>query len=26
VLPGLERRTLSEVASLTPARWNAGRG
>jgi len=26
VLPGLERRTLSEVAGLTPARWFAGRG
>ena len=26
VLPGLERRTLSEVADLTPARWYAGRG
>ena len=26
VLPGLNRRTLSEVANLTPARWSAGRG
>jgi transposase len=26
VLPALERRTLSEVAGLTPARCNAGRG
>ena len=26
VLPGLDRRTLSEVAGLTPARWFAGRG
>ena len=26
VLPGLDRRTLSEVTSLTPARWNAARG
>ena len=25
VLPGLNRRTLSEVASLTPARWSASR-
>jgi transposase len=25
VLPGLNRRTLSEVANLTPARWSAGR-
>ena len=26
VLPGMDRRTLSQVASLTPARWNAARG
>jgi len=26
VLPGLNGRTLSEVANLTPARWSAGRG
>ncbi len=26
VLPGLERRTISEVAALTPARWSATRG
>jgi transposase len=26
VLPGLNRRTLSEVANLTPARWSAARG
>jgi hypothetical protein len=26
VLPGLDRRTLSEVPGLTPARWNASRG
>ena len=26
VLPGMERRTLSQVASLTPARWSAARG
>jgi len=26
VLPGLEHRTLSEVAKLTPARWLASRG
>lgn len=26
VLPGLARRKLSEVASLTPSRWSAGRG
>jgi transposase len=26
VLPGLNRRTLSEVANLTPARWAASRG
>src|SRR3984957_7069746 len=26
VLPGLNRRTLSEVANLTPARWSAHRG
>ena len=26
VLPGLDRRTLSQVANLTPARWNASRG
>ena len=25
VLPGLNRRTLSEVANLTPARWSASR-
>jgi len=25
-LPGLNRRTLSEVANLTPARWSAARG
>jgi len=25
VLPGINRRTLSEVANLTPARWAAGR-
>ena len=25
VLPGMARRTLSEVASLTPARWSAAR-
>ena len=25
VLPGLNRRTLSEVADLTPARWSTGR-
>ena len=25
ILPGLERRTLSEVAPLTPARWAARR-
>ena len=25
VLPGLERRPLSQVATLTPARWSAGR-
>ena len=25
VLPGLNRRTLSEVANLTPARWSATR-
>ena len=26
VLPGLNRRTLSQVANLTPARWAASRG
>jgi len=26
VLPGLDRRTLSQVANLTPARWLAARG
>jgi transposase len=26
VLPGLNRRTLSEVANLTPARWSAAHG
>ena len=26
VLPGLARRTLSQVARLTPARWAASRG
>jgi transposase len=26
VLPGMGRRPLSQVASLTPARWNAARG
>ena len=26
VLPGLDRRTLSEIAALTPARWMAARG
>jgi len=26
VLPGMDRRTLTEVASLTPARWLAARG
>lgn len=26
VLPGLDRRMLSEVANLTPARWFAARG
>jgi len=26
VLPGLDRRTLSQVAGLTPARWMAARG
>ena len=26
VLPGLDRRMLSEVATLTPARWYASRG
>jgi transposase len=26
VLPGLDRRTLSQVAALTPARWSAARG
>ena len=26
VLPGLERRPLSQVATLTPARWSASRG
>jgi transposase len=26
VLAGLNRRTLSEVANLTPARWSAARG
>ncbi len=26
VLPGLERRPLSQVATLTPARWSAARG
>ena len=25
VLPGMNRRTLSEVSLLTPARWNAAR-
>ena len=25
VLPGLDRRTLGQVASLTPARWSAAR-
>ncbi len=25
VLPGLNQRTLSEVANLTPARWSASR-
>ena len=25
VLPGLDRRKLSEVASLTPTRWSAAR-
>ena len=25
VLPGLDRRRLGEVATLTPARWNASR-
>jgi transposase len=25
VLPGLDRRTLSQVANLTPARWSAAR-
>lgn len=26
VLPGMNRRTLPEVANLTPARWAASRG
>ena len=26
VLPGLDRRTLSQVAGLTPARWSVARG
>ena len=26
VLPGLDRRTMKQVAELTPARWSAGRG
>ena len=26
VLPGMERRPLSQVATLTPARWSAARG
>jgi transposase len=26
VLPGLDRRTLSQIANLTPARWLAARG
>ena len=26
VLPGLDRRTLSQIATLTPARWKASRG
>jgi len=26
VLPGLDRRTLSQVAGMTPARWMAARG
>ena len=26
VLPGLDRRTLSQAATLTPARWSAARG
>ena len=26
VLPGLNQRTLSELANLTPARWSASRG
>ena len=26
VLPGMARRTLSQVAQFTPARWNAARG
>jgi transposase len=26
VLPGLDRRTLSQVANLTPARWSTARG
>ena len=26
VLSGLDRRTLSQVASLTPARWSGARG
>jgi transposase len=26
VLPGLDRRTMSEVGELTPARWSAARG
>ena len=26
VLPGLDYRTLSQVAALTPARWSAARG
>jgi transposase len=26
VLPGLNRRTLSQVSNLTPARWAASRG
>jgi hypothetical protein len=26
ILPGLNQRTLSQVANLTPARWAASRG
>jgi hypothetical protein len=25
ILPGLNRRTLSQLSNLTPARWSAGR-